>query len=71
VNDYAGDADDKDKGHHWMSGSMLSNSNGVQVLVSRPLARLHGQQRVVDLEDTETLSYLDDMVAQWRDYQSL
>lgn len=65
------DADDKDKGHHRMSGSMLSNSNGVQVLVSRPLARLHGQQRVVDLDDTETLSYLDDMVAQWRDYQSL
>ncbi|ELR20063.1 uncharacterized protein ACA1_114420 [Acanthamoeba castellanii str. Neff] len=49
-------------------------SSGVElasVLVSRPLARLHGQQRVVDLDDTETLSYLDDMVAQWRDYQSL
>jgi hypothetical protein len=63
----AGGADGQDKGQHWMSGSMLSNSNGVQVVVSRLLERLRGQQRTLDLEDSETLSYLDDVVTQWHD----
>lgn len=63
----SGGVDGQDKGQHWMSGSMLSNSNGVQVVVSHLLERVRGQQRTLDLEDTETLSYLDDVATQWYD----